>query len=46
MKKILVYGAGPPGSLFAARLHEAGHEGSLLERGQWTFRLCSLDAVR
>jgi ketopantoate reductase len=32
--KILVYGAGPIGSLFAARLHEAGHEVSLLARGQ------------
>jgi 2-dehydropantoate 2-reductase len=32
--KILVYGAGPLGSLFAARLHEAGHEVALLARGQ------------
>jgi len=32
--KILVYGAGPLGSLFSARLHEAGHEVSLLARGQ------------
>lgn len=32
--KILVYGAGPLGSLFAARLHEAGHTVSLLARGQ------------
>lgn len=32
--KILVYGAGPLGSLFAARLHEAGHEVSLLARGK------------
>jgi 2-dehydropantoate 2-reductase len=32
--KILVYGAGPLGSLFAARLHEAGHAVSLLARGQ------------
>jgi len=32
--KILVYGAGPLGSVFAARLHEAGHEVSLLARGQ------------
>ncbi len=31
---ILVYGAGPLGSLFAAKLHEAGHEVSLLARGQ------------
>ena len=33
-KKILVYGAGPLGSLFAARLHAAGHEVSLLARGK------------
>ncbi len=32
--KILVYGAGPLGSLFAARLHEGGHEVALLARGQ------------
>jgi ketopantoate reductase len=32
--KILVYGAGPLGSLFAARLHEAGHDVSVLARGQ------------
>jgi ketopantoate reductase len=32
--KILVYGAGPLGSLFAARLCEAGHDVSLLARGQ------------
>jgi 2-dehydropantoate 2-reductase len=32
--KILVYGAGPLGSLFAAKLHEAGHDVSLLARGQ------------
>ncbi len=32
--KILVYGAGPLGSLFAARLLEAGHDASLLARGQ------------
>jgi 2-dehydropantoate 2-reductase len=31
--KVLVYGAGPLGSLFAARLHEAGHDVSLLARG-------------
>jgi len=31
--KVLVYGAGPLGSLFAARLHEGGHEVSLLARG-------------
>ena len=32
--KILAYGAGPLGSVFAARLHEAGHEVALLARGQ------------
>jgi 2-dehydropantoate 2-reductase len=32
--KILVYGAGPLGSLFAGRLHQAGHTVSLLARGQ------------
>lgn len=32
--KILVFGAGPLGSLFAAWLHEAGHTVSLLARGQ------------
>lgn len=31
--KVLVYGAGPLGSLFAARLYEADHEVSLLARG-------------
>jgi 2-dehydropantoate 2-reductase len=33
-KKILVYGAGPLGSLFAARLAQGGHHVSLLARGQ------------
>ena len=33
-KKILVYGAGPLGSLFAARLQEGGNDVSLLARGQ------------
>lgn len=32
--KILVYGAGPLGSLFAGRLVEAGHDVSLLARGK------------
>jgi ketopantoate reductase len=32
--KILVYGAGPLGSLLASRLHDAGHEVSLLARGR------------
>ena len=32
--KILIYGAGPFGSFFAERLTEAGHQVSLLARGQ------------
>jgi len=32
--KILVFGAGPLGSLMAARLHEAGHNVSILARNQ------------
>ncbi|MES0836812.1 ketopantoate reductase family protein [Nocardiopsis tropica] len=32
--KLLVYGAGVLGSLFAARLHEAGHDVALLARGE------------
>ncbi len=32
--RILVFGAGPLGSLKATRLHEAGHDVSLLARGQ------------
>lgn len=32
--KILMYGAGPLGSLFAARLHEGGNDVSLLARGK------------
>ncbi|GGL44912.1 ketopantoate reductase family protein [Nocardia jinanensis] len=32
--KLLVYGAGVTGSLFAVRLHEAGHDVSLLARGE------------
>lgn len=31
---ILVYGAGPLGSIFAAKLHEGGHTVSILARGQ------------
>jgi ketopantoate reductase len=34
MTRILVYGAGPLGSLFAARLQEGGNEVSILARGQ------------
>ncbi|MCE7792984.1 hypothetical protein K8O68_11205 [Salipaludibacillus sp. CUR1] len=33
-KKILIYGAGPFGSLFTERLIEAGHDVSLLARGK------------
>ena len=32
--KLLVYGAGVCGSLFAAHMHEAGHDVSLLARGE------------
>jgi ketopantoate reductase len=32
--KVLVYGAGPLGSVFAARLQQGGHEVSILARGQ------------
>jgi 2-dehydropantoate 2-reductase len=32
--KLLVYGAGVLGSLYSARLHEAGHDVSLLARGE------------
>jgi 2-dehydropantoate 2-reductase len=32
--KLLVYGAGVLGSLFAARMHEAGHDVALLARGE------------
>jgi len=32
--RILIYGAGPLGSLFAARLTQAGHDVALLARGQ------------
>ena len=39
--RILVYGAGVLGSLYAARLHEAGHDVSLLARGE---RLTALRA--
>jgi 2-dehydropantoate 2-reductase len=37
--KILVYGAGPLGSLFAARLQAGGNDVSLLARGQRTIDL-------
>ncbi len=33
-RRILVYGAGPLGSLLAARLHEAGHDVAILARGE------------
>ena len=32
--RLLVYGAGVTGSLFSARLHEAGHDVALLARGE------------
>src|SRR5580693_8565826 len=32
--KLLVYGAGVTGSLFSARMHESGHDGSLPARGE------------
>ena len=32
--RILVYGAGPLGSLFASRLHQAGHDVTVLARGE------------
>jgi 2-dehydropantoate 2-reductase len=32
--RLLVYGAGVTGSLFSARMHEAGHDVSLLARGE------------
>jgi 2-dehydropantoate 2-reductase len=32
--RILIYGAGPLGSLFAARLHAGGHQVAILARGQ------------
>ena len=34
MTKILVYGAGPLGGLFAARLQQGGNDVSILARGQ------------
>jgi 2-dehydropantoate 2-reductase len=38
--KLLVYGAGVTGSLFSVRLHEAGHDVSLLARGERLAALC------
>ena len=32
--KILVYGAGPLGSVFAAKLYQGGHDVSILARGK------------
>jgi ketopantoate reductase len=45
MTKILVYGAGPLGSLFAARLQEGGNEVSILARGHRLDDLCELGVV-
>jgi ketopantoate reductase len=39
-KDILVYGAGPLGSLFAARLQQGGNHVSILARGQRLVELC------
>jgi ketopantoate reductase len=39
MSKILVYGTGPLGSLFAARLQQGGNDVSILARGQRLFDL-------
>jgi ketopantoate reductase len=38
--KLLVYGAGVCGSVFAARMHEAGHDVTLLARGRRLAALC------
>lgn len=43
--KITVYGAGPLGSLFAARLQEGGNDVSLLARGQRLADLCEYGIV-
>jgi 2-dehydropantoate 2-reductase len=43
--KILVYGAGPLGSVFAAKLHQGGHNVSILARGQRLVDLCEHGVV-
>jgi ketopantoate reductase len=45
MAKILVYGAGPLGSLFAARLQQGGNEVSILARGRRLAELREHDIV-
>jgi 2-dehydropantoate 2-reductase len=40
-KKVLVYGAGPLGSIFAAKLHDGGQDVSILARGN---RLAELES--
>ena len=45
MSKILVYGSGPLGSVFAARLQEGGNDVSILARGQRLEDLCEHGVV-
>ena len=45
LTKILVYGAGPLGSLFAARLRQGGNDVSILARGQRLAELRDHDIV-
>ncbi len=42
---MLIYGAGPLGSLFAARLQQGGNDVSILARGQRLTELCELGIV-
>lgn len=44
-KKILIYGVGPFGSLFAERLTEAGHEIAVLDHGERQLELKRLGVV-
>ena len=43
--KVLVYGAGPLGSVFAARLQQGGHDVSILARGARLAELCEYGIV-
>jgi 2-dehydropantoate 2-reductase len=43
--KVLIYGAGPLGSLYAAKLHQAGVDVALLARGQRLADLCEYGVV-